>query len=414
MNFGLFGSNNMAETAAVDARSAASAVATPPLPSIELPTIESPPLELPVAKDGASSQNSVSPPSEEACPNCGSSERWGLSPWCPHCFYYPKLDAVMIPEGETDALYDSAHDRNPADFDSVPMWARILGAGVMVIFLASMAAAVLLPAEDPIREYWTLTQAGLGLLAAGMAHILAFLNAVPQTDRFEPFDIVVHPFEVWGPTVVGLPKRAWRLWQAVWGLTAALWALTLIGGVQYSAIFEGYETETKQRTNAASDPVACSSKKHKKDLDAAKRKHHQTAKASEQPSKIEPIKTEPAARRHAECVIVGYVKSPTGGFSSILLGSYIGGRLTYVGSLSASEIPADVRITLRDRLPRLERSKPVLKTSRSATWLRPVMSCRIGFKDLTASKTFNEPQFSELLDEADDRSDETSGGRRNP
>jgi hypothetical protein len=337
--------------------------------------------------------------SGKACPKCGSTEPWGLASWCPQCFYYPKLGSANLPapEAEAEGNHQAAPDTYLGMLKSMPQWVHGLWMGLTVVFLVSVAATLLLPVEGPYRCAWTLAQAGLGIAAAACAHVIVFLTTIPHTDRFGPFDIALKPLEIWKPTIRKLPADAWRLWQASWGIAAAFCALTLIGGVPYSAVFE--EGDVIQRLKASPTPRA--PRKIEVYVPPKQMQSFQTAMAKVPAAADDmgpaPVEKGAPPRRQAECVIIGYVKSGRDGFSSILLGSRINGRLSYVGSIPASEIPAAVREKLRKQLPRLEQSKPSVAVRQVATWLKPDVTCRIGYTDFTKTKTFEHAEFDELL-----------------
>jgi hypothetical protein len=339
--------------------------------------------------------------SAPACPQCGSTEPRGLASWCPQCFYHPKLGSALVsdPAPEIGQHEQASPDTYLGMLKAMPVWVHGLWIGIVVIFIISVAATLLLPPEGPYRMTWTITQAALGLVAAGCAHVIVFLATIPHSDRYGPFDIAMKPLEVWKRTIHKLPADAWRLWQAAWGLTAAFCALTLIGGVPYSAVFE--EGAFIQGLKAHLAPRA----QRKPEIDVPQRqvdsfqKSMEKAPGSADFSAPPPLEKPAPPRRQAECVIIGYVKSSQDGFSSILLGSRINGHLSYVGSIPASEIPEAVRAKLQKQLPRLEQSKPSVAVRQAATWLKPNVACRIGYKDVTKTKTFDHAEFDELLDQ---------------
>jgi hypothetical protein len=193
-----------------------------------------------------------SKPEPKACPQCGSTEPWGISSWCPNCFYHPRMGSVVIttplPDPEVRHLAPG-HSHQPATyaamFQSIPLWAHPLWIGVISIFLLSVYMGLKLPKFGYERALWTLVEAGLGLTAAGTAHVLVFFKTIPNTDKYGPFDLLVKPLDFWRYAAHKLPSGAWRLWMFAWGLTAALSALVLIGGINYSAMFETKSTKKK-------------------------------------------------------------------------------------------------------------------------------------------------------------------------
>src|SRR5580698_10789149 len=43
-------------------------------------------------------------PERQPCPQCGSTEPWGISSWCPNCFYHPRLGqmAASLPQPDPE------------------------------------------------------------------------------------------------------------------------------------------------------------------------------------------------------------------------------------------------------------------------------------------------------------------------
>jgi hypothetical protein len=346
------------------------------------------------------------------CPQCGSKESWGVSPWCPNCFYHPKMGSVIehAPPAAPQAA-PTAADTYLGMLQAVPNWARILYAGVIAIFVATLTAAVALPADGPSRLIWTIAEAVVGVVAVGVAQVTVFLSTVPNSDRYGPFDVVLKPCEIWKSTIRDLPADAWRLWQVAWGLTASLSSLVLIGGIRYSAVFEVPEADMHIRKNVAPTVIAKTqgqvSDKQLDSYKAAMGKQPVSTGTPEKSAKIQAEKMGPpqglplsVGARQAECAIVGYVKDTQGRIASILLGSIVDGQFTYVGTLRASQIPVAVRDALESRLPQLEQAAPSLSTSQAATWLKPVLTCRIDHGGLTRAKTLKDAKFGDLRTES--------------
>jgi hypothetical protein len=203
----------------------------------------------PAANAAGSAATTESPSStRKACPQCGSTEPWGISSWCPNCFYHPRMGmpapAALRPEPTPGAVGAVEADSFLGALLALPQWAHVLGAGVVAIFAFSVCQSLTLPKDSLARALWTITQASIGIIAAGTAHVLVFFQAIPNTDKYGPFDLIFKPLDFWRYAIHKLPAKAWRLWLFCWGLTAAFSALVLIGGVRYSAIFETKSKKT--------------------------------------------------------------------------------------------------------------------------------------------------------------------------
>ncbi len=209
-------------------------------------------MEPPVAPSAPEAQPAPvtqAPAEVKACPQCGSTEPWGVSSWCPICFYHPRLGPpVVAPQHDPSHLLpgqSAQAESYLAAFKSIPQWALVLAIGVVSIFIASVWMSVKLPKVGYERAIWTIAQGSIGLIAAAAAHVIVFFKAIPNTDKYGPFDILLKPLDFWRYAMNKMPSGAWRLWMFGWGLTAAFSAFVMIGGVRYSVIFE---TKSKKKS----------------------------------------------------------------------------------------------------------------------------------------------------------------------
>jgi hypothetical protein len=189
-------------------------------------------------------------PERQPCPQCGSTEPWGISSWCPNCFYHPRLGLPITPvapagSGQAGLEHGPRAESYMTVLKSLPLWTHVLWVGVMAVFVMSVYVSLTLPKFGPSRAVWTILQTVIGLIAAGTAHVLVFFYAIPNTDKYGPFDIFLKPLDFWRYAIRKMPAKAWRLWLFVWGLTASISALVLIGGVRYSAVFD---TKSKKKS----------------------------------------------------------------------------------------------------------------------------------------------------------------------
>jgi hypothetical protein len=145
----------------------------------------------------------------------------------------------------------AGHSHRPESYaevvKAIPLWIHVLWVGVAGIFVMSVFMTLRLPKFGYERAVWTLMQAGLGFIAAAVAHVLVFFKAIPATDKYGPFDLFVKPLDFWRYALHKMPSGAWRLWMFAWGLTAVLSAIVLIGGINYSSIFETKSTQKKSK-----------------------------------------------------------------------------------------------------------------------------------------------------------------------
>jgi hypothetical protein len=221
------------ETAVLEPPAASPVSASPSAASMTAPAGAAPP-----AADG-------SQPAAKACPQCGSTEPWGVSSWCPNCFYHPRLGTAVAapppPDPEVRQFlpgHVAQQESYLAVLQTIPLWIHVLWLGVVGVFVLSVFETLKLPKFGYSRAVWTVVQATLGILAALAAHVITFFSAIPSMEKHGPFDLFMKPFDFWRTMKRKLPSGAWRIWMFAWGVTAAFTAIVLIGGIRYSAIFE--------------------------------------------------------------------------------------------------------------------------------------------------------------------------------
>src|SRR5262249_23517906 len=131
-------------------------------------------------------------PAAKACPQCGSTEPWGMSSWCPSCFYHPRLGQIQMvaapppPDPEVRQFLPGHVEQQEsyiAVLKTVPLWIHVLWIGVIGCFLLSALASFRLPKFGYERAVWTLIQAGLGIVAACTAHLMTFFIAMPSLEK---------------------------------------------------------------------------------------------------------------------------------------------------------------------------------------------------------------------------------------
>jgi hypothetical protein len=331
---------------------------------------------------------------EVSCSNCGSTDPWGGSTWCPQCGFYPSLGKCI------DTGSSTTEEPEAVDFwQAVPDWVWVMGGGVVAIAVMTIAVALCLPKESLIRPFWTLTQAGIGLVAVCVAHVSAFLFGVVKSEKLGPVDIMLRPVELWKPSLSMLPQGAWRFWLLAWGLTAAVCAATLIGGVQYSRMFDDWGVSRRGDANVVHAVVQAARKVREGGPESLEEAMDEfTGQAQPEAAEIPP--PDPTLRSETvDSLIVGYTTDLHDELSSLLLATVVEGKLRFVGKMSAKGIPLEVRKVLLQKMPKLRQARPFVKTSQSATWLKPALMCRVAFVDWTRDRRLRKPQFRELLAE---------------
>lgn len=340
------------------------------------------------------------------CPKCGNLESWGTASWCPQCGYYPRLGTCVSPDASNATQGGVAPPSSHLEaLAQLPKWAYVLAAGIVAIFFLSVAVRVVTPDDSVSRCLWSLTQLLVGGGTFIAMHAYAFLRAGMKNDRLNFFDIVVHPIEVWRPSFQELPATARRIWAGSWGLMAAVCAIFIIGGIRYSVLTEdwGFRERPKQNLmKKIKDQMMANAKDAEegadnlndsiKDFagdDDAKKKADQKKKNNE----LDILS--------ADCVVIGYnVDQNTGEIRDLVLATVIDEKLQYAG-LVTGNIPPEMQEQLRDKLQGLTQEQPFLKCPVSATWVKPVVTCRTSFKSWSENKRMQQPVVQELLADTD-------------
>jgi hypothetical protein len=134
------------------------------------------------------------------CPMCGNLEPWGNSSWCPQCGFYPRLGISLGPALKTASESTPAAKSTREIWQRAPVWVKVLCAGMLGIFVASVAARLALPEKGLARTLTALLQLATGLGVLATMHTAAFFKAAMTNHRFGFIDALLHPVETWKPT----------------------------------------------------------------------------------------------------------------------------------------------------------------------------------------------------------------------
>ncbi len=334
------------------------------------------------------------------CPKCGSLESWGRSSWCPQCGFYPRLGTTINPSEDVPAAAPVEEHAAPNGIVQLwlqsPAWMKVLCLGVLAIFGESLAIRVVTPDKSVFRSVWASIQLLVGLGLFGTFHLIATFKATFKVNGYSFMDGIVHPFDIWRPTIQELPGSARRVWLATWGLLAAVCATGIIGGIRYSVLVEDWGFRQRAKSDIAAQikakamEEAMAGAKQADSLEDAV-KNAATAEGSAQKSDSE------LEMLSSDCVVVGYNVNPADGtVSELLLASVVDGELKYVGAVHKG-IPDEVRAELATRLPELKRQTPFVKCPGSGVWVRPIVACKTKFKSWTDDKLISDAEFQELL-----------------
>lgn len=189
-----------------------------------------------------------------------------------------------------------------------------------------------------------------------------------------------------------------RLARTAWKSGIAAAPLALVGCLCYSAVVADWGFRTKEGgdgnaavpTAAPADPVTEARVLHDEVLPLRDEERRR------QVAEMAPLIPEPE-RLTNDCVVIGYNVDPGDGtVSELLLGSVVDGNLRFVGVVSKG-IETEVRQELSARLRRIHRPMAFIPCPRSATWVKPIVTCRATFRQWDEDNLMQEAVFGGLL-----------------
>ncbi len=330
---------------------------------------------------------------EPLCKNCGRTEPWTETEWCPTCGYSERF-------GRTFDLGQQSEDWDPEPTDlsdAIAPWVRILGAGVVALFLVGIAVRFTLPTST--RAVWTMFQVLAGLLLFATGHLAAYMAAVSESDKFGPVDLFMKPFGIWRPTTRDLPKNAWRIWCAGWGVTAVLVAVAVVGGINWMGIFEeDWGFKKSAEVNLVKEVTKRARAEREGGPDTLEEALDEVA-GEEEATAEEEKKQEIVRKEEVDVLVLGYVPGTRGRIQSLMLASMFRRKLQYVGSLPFATLPDDVQAALTRELPTIQRPTPFVDVSHGGTWVEPQKVLRVNFVKWSSKGRLDNPVFDEMLED---------------
>lgn len=338
------------------------------------------------------------------CPKCGNLDSWGTASWCPKCGYYPRLGTCV--DEKATPVEEPAPEPAKSWTERVrriPRWGVALALGVIAVFIFSLVGRIATPPKSVPRSLWGTLQLIIGFLLFAVMHGWAFFGSLMK-EGGGMLDFVLHPLDIWRPVFQNLPRSAKRIWLGSWGLAAAIFAVTIIGGIRYSVLYEDWGFKKRAKSNlvqSIKDAVVAAAEEEQKAVEKAidemagegeeETKEGEDAKKNEDGHEVD--------RLQSDCVIVGFnLDKEEGRVKEVLLATLMDGQLKYVGIVS-KDIPPEIEKQLRKQLPGLTREKAVVKCNHTATWVSPKLICKVSFKTWSDSKQMQEPAMKELMAE---------------
>ncbi len=342
-----------------------------------------------------------SPQRANACSHCGADMRGTRASWCLSCGFYPGLNLfVEVDRVEATAAVD--HEAPWWKQLRLPRWAVTFLIGLMVVIGASITVR-LLSSEDEggLRMWWAFAQLGLGVSALLVAHFMAFLHALMEDAHLGVLDIVLKPAAIWTETIRDLPETSRRVTSGGWGFAAALCALVVVGGIPYSKLWNWGDVPKRSNLNLVHSIVEHAREVEgtgEEDLGASIEDF--TGRAGEVDADALKELEKPSRPEAVDCVILGFVPLGQDDFKALVLGTVVEGQLRIVGQVTDG-ISADVRVELNQRMREIRRKTPFVRSSTTAVWLEPVLTCNVGFSGWSESGKLREPLFNHMLAEVE-------------
>lgn len=375
--------------------------------------------------------SSESPEAEraETCVRCHTSQEWGESSWCPACGYYPIVDGTAV-DGTSwaDDLPDAPEEEVKDDgsaLESLPAWFWGLLGGVVGITMFSVAIRILFHAKEDVRGTIALTQLAIGVISVLSAHGLAAKFAMKNDRRVNLNDVLLSWFNVWQPNIQSLPATYSRLRGLVWGGIAVMTAMTIIGGIDYSAPFrvdDPKKTKT-QKASAAVGAITSAAKESDEDevpLDEALNDLQEeqseeekargaggSGKMGDALSELDGVEDqldallESGATEEAtielECFIYGVVTDTRNMPASFLFAADVRGRVQHVAEIRVEQLPPAKFRQIAVRLQSAVQKQPEVPSQRKAVWVKPIVACRLKFNGFTKTGDLRRPEFDAII-----------------
>ncbi|MEQ8849621.1 hypothetical protein [Botrimarina sp.] len=343
-----------------------------------------------------------------ACEKCGFATKAAA---CPKCGWYPSLgihvdideafEAVM----NAPAASDSPEGDDPSDRpdwrkhlavwrDLIPGWAwMMIGTTLGIVAAAVVARVATLSAPSAQTTIGVSGLAG-GLFTSLVLHVVAFVLGSSESADFGVADILIKPLKVWKRYLAGLPERLWLVNGANAALTTAASAALIVGGVPYEKLLDwGFvQPPKKDLVNLVAQKAGADGSPD--ELADAVNEFGSSVGVEDEKKADQAAKP----RRKLETVVIGFRTDSDEQLSELLLAADRYGELAYVGAVRP-ELERRERTELLWKMQESTAPRPLVKTSQSATWLRPRFMCRVTYTEWPRGRRPQDLEWDTLLDE---------------
>jgi len=378
----------------------------------------------------------------ETCVRCHTTQDWGRDSWCPHCGYYPSLDAQGINDKSWKDQIPVEAESTPQGnlFASLPVWFWIMMGGSIGILLLGLVVRTRAANEEDLRGFIALATLGVSAVVIGVSHLLACLYAMKRDRRITPMDAMISWFSVWQPTITQLPATRFRLWSMSWGITSVITALLIIGGIDYNAPFR---TEKKVETKAFGSTVIqaiTGAAKAAGQNNGAEGMEDALGQLGD-PNMVgadgggggsledavngltgtpedlaglamDESETKETAEKSMLCIIYGMVMDDEQAPARFLFAGKANRKYQHIAAINAADLTKNDYDRLTIRLSRKIRNKSAIPSDFDAIWVDPVLVCKIRYVRRNKDGTVHGPKFESIVREGARRSASRPAGRR--
>jgi hypothetical protein len=345
-------------------------------------------------------QGTARPPgTKRTCPQCGATESWGNASWCPKCGFYPKL-GTKVSAAALQPIGGEPEELQPAG--PLPLWIKVFPCGVLAILAVSIAVRMRIPEDGP-RTIWSLSQLGLGVILLIASHVQAFMVSGSRANGLTMMDLVLSPLAVWKPVFHRLPGTGMLVSRGAWGGAAALCAVLVTGGLGWdnlNQLFAPQSQHDKLSPFQAAMLLAGKGQENggdPEDIDEAMEDFVEEIGAEGFTVGQGPTKPEPEMK--SQCAIVGFTQDIKGGLHSVLLATMVAGKPEkFVAKLPVDQLDPAIRAKLEAQLPRLLSRRAYVRCPVRAHWVKPELTCMIGYDRGEDAEKWNNLEFLEIID----------------
>lgn len=359
------------------------------------------------------SATAVVEPEEQAsgptCEKCGQASDAAA---CPRCGWYPSLgihveideafEAVMnapAPAAESESTAAPAKPGLQQHLQVwrglIPGWGWLMIGTTLSVVGTAVAVRVASLSSSGLQSYAGVTGLIGGASVLLIAHVIGFLlNSFNDADS-SVSDLVIKPLKAWKVILAALPERLWLANTANAALTTALASALIVGGIPYERLLDwGFKARPKASLVGMIADQASKNQGGADNLEDAVEDLAGTAGGLKDDKQKKPK----VVRQRLECLILGYRTDRDGQLSELLLAADQKGKLKSIGRVRPT-LSGGEKIELVGRFKESTASRPFVKTSESAIWLRPRFTCRVTYNDWPDGKRPKGLKWEELLDE---------------